>query len=226
MPSNVASKPKTRRPKRQSGSRNGKEVAKFAGDAYSLAERAYKGVSHVLKLINIESKVFDITITATYNSGNINSSLLTTIPQGVDTGNRVGDSIKFQSIEISYGVLIPNALTYQNIRIVLFKDMDPTGTLPTYTDVFTNGNAVAPRNFFTLRRFVILHDESIAIQPVSFTGVNTKLVIPQTAHCKWKTNAATMASLAEGHVFVFFFSDGASVFPTTTFFARFLYTDD
>lgn len=228
MPNNYVVNSTRSKPSRRNkgGGSVKREVSRFAGDAYSLAERAYKGVSHVLKLINIEQKFIDVVTTVTYSGPNPNSTFISVIPQGTDQGNRIGDSIKLQNLDISYQVVIPTTVLVQTIRITLFKDWEPTGSVPAYTDVFQSGSPVSQRNFLNLRRFTILHDDTVAIQPLSFQGAMVRKTIAQEAHIKWRTSGSAVTTCGEGHIFALFFSDGATNFPGTTFWVRIHYTDD
>lgn len=212
--------------KRTGRGSNQKEVARFAGDAYSLAERAYKGVSHVLKLINIETKFIDYNFTPAFSS-TPSALQISIIPQGVDMGQRLGDSIKLQRLLLNFTVH-HNVITIPQVcRIMLVRDNESTGAAPSYLDVIAYPSVVcAPLNYFNRNRFAILYDEVFVVEPATFTGLVCRKEFEHNGHIKWRTNATTLASLAEGHIYAFFFTDSGVTYPSCNFNLRLLYTDD
>jgi hypothetical protein len=211
-----------RRRARQTGKN---EVSRFAGDAYSLAERAIKGVNHVLKLINIETKFYDLPYGVTFGNTPI-SVHLSAIPQGVDMSQRVGNSVKLQDMHLRYDVAIPSAALVQTIRIILFRDMEPSGALPLWADFIAFNNQSSPQNYYSTSRFKVFYDVSTVIQPLSFQGYIVDQHFPSNGHIKWKTNAANPAAADEGHIYAFFYTTSIGVYPLSVFNLRLAYTDD
>lgn len=226
MPKPLSQQASGRKGRRRARTATGKnEVSRFAGDAYSLAERAIKGVNHVLKLINIETKFYDLPYGVTF--GNTPISLhLSAVPQGIDQSQRVGNSIKLQDLHLRYDVAIPTTLLVQTIRIILFKDMEPQGALPLWADFITFNNQSSPQNVNSTSRFKVFYDVSTVIQPLTFTGYIVDQHFPTSSHIKWKTNAANPAAADEGHIYAFFYTTSIGVYPLSVFNLRLAYTDD
>jgi len=208
------------------------QVAKFAGDAYSVGERAYRGVKHILKLINIETKYFDYslgstTVTTSYNIVNVSS-----IPQGTDVSNRLGDSIKLQGLKTLLSIT-PQPLTpFCYVRLLMVRDSEPRGSTPVYQDVlFTTFGPlpVMQYNYFTYqKRFSILYDEVFVLNPASlfYTGVSKTVLTPHNGHIKWDGSGVTGTSLGEGQIYLLYCTTAASNGPVLDWTTRIAYTDD
>jgi hypothetical protein len=225
--SNVAIKRKQRKNGRKNN--NAREVSKFAGDAYSLAERAYKGVSHVLKLINIETKFLDYIVLSGSMPSATGVYYLSGLAQGLDISNRVGDSIKLQGIHIGFQMGISNATTVGVARIIIFRDLENQGVAPVWADVMSSTGypyEIAPVNYLNRNRFSILFDESTAIQPIAYTGTMKEASIPHTGHIKYRGITSAVGSAAEGSVFALVWAASMSAQPSFGLVVRFLYTDD
>jgi hypothetical protein len=217
-----------RRKTKRGGDSTKREVSRFAGDAYSLAERAYKGVSHVLKLINIETKFFDYQFTPTFTSAAPVITPHSFIPQGVDDGNRLANSIKLQHLEFMITFGVGTIVAPQIFRYILFRDNESTGILPTLADVLsTTVNPVSvPYNYFNLNRFAIIRDETVVVNLTAWTGHVVRLNLNHSGHVKWRSSGAAQADAAEGHIYSCFITTSATQQPSVLFYSRILYTDD
>jgi hypothetical protein len=221
-----ATRTKRTRKNRTKGSSTQREVGKFAGDAYSLAQRAYKGVNHILKLINIETKFFDLNATVNLDSTGANI-LVSGIAQGLDVSNRVGDSIRLQGISLNYSVAIATTTLVCSGRFVLIRDLENPGATPAWTDVFETTNPpITPYKYLNRKRFAILHDEAFVVQPLSFGGIIKHVDIPAAGHIKYRGTTSGAASQAEGAIFLLYLGSAATNAPLLNFNVRLLYTDD
>jgi len=219
---------------RQNSRRSGtkEEVSKFAGDAYSLAERAYRGVNHVLRLINIETKYLDAYLVGQSMSNAAPGVVyLSGLLQGVDVSQRVGDSIRLQGLNFALSIYPAAATPVCAARVVVIRDLENSGANPAWGDVFITGGVpyqLAPKNWFNSKRFSILVDESLIINPTSFDGINKNLEISASGHVKYRGTTAAVASAAEGSIFLLYWSSVAVVGnqPLLDWQFRMMYTDD
>jgi len=208
------------------------EVSKFAGDAYSLAERAYRGVNHVLRLINIETKFLDYyAVGQSMSNATPVVVYLSSLLQGVDVSQRVGDSVRLQGLQFAFSVYPTATTPVAACRVVLLRDLENTGANPAWGDVFITGGApyqLAVRNWFNVKRFSILADESIVINPSSFDGINKTLSISASGHVKYRGTSTAVTSAAEGSIFLMYWSSCATVGqqPVIDLMFRMLFTDD
>jgi hypothetical protein len=213
---------------RKSTSNNQKQVSQFAGDAYSLAERAYRGVNHVLKLINIETKYHDVAGTTLDISSTPAITYLSGTTQGLDITNRVADSLKLQGCELNYHIQILTTTVACTVRVVVVRDHNNSGATPAWLDVFETATnpALSSINYINKDRFSIVHDEALVIQPLAFPGVMKHLTFGNTGHVKYRSTTSAVASAAEGAIFLLYASTVANNFPVLNYFFRMKYTDD
>jgi hypothetical protein len=217
---------KTRR-RGKGKSTNKAEVARFAGDAYDLASRAYRGVTKIAKLINIETKFFETYVGTTLNNTPV-VTYLSTIPQGTNQSERVGNSLRIQRMQFNYLLTIPTTTVATDVRIVLIRDLENVGANPAWTDVFPSASLASLQQllFVNKERFSILHSEALVIQPLSFNGVCKHVDVPHNGHIKYRGTSAAVASAAEGAIFLLATCSTASNFPNFSYSFRLYYTDD
>jgi hypothetical protein len=225
----------TRKRTRKSGSSRSKqsstrsEVAKFAGDAYSLAERAYKGVSHVLKLINIETKFYDYGFATTLANAD-QVTYLSDIPQGVTQKDRISWSVKLQLIEIRLTLTMSTSFSGPGwVRIFCIRDLENAGSAPTlaqYLDTASFTKDVALPLVVNKNRFAVLFDEMVQLDSVANRTFATRFTIPHNGHIKFRADASGVASAAEGAIFWGSYSSMATNLVSCAFSARLWYTDD
>jgi hypothetical protein len=191
-----------------------------------LAKRTAYGLNEIRKLINIETKVLE-----TNSSANVDSSgtvaTISTIAQGLDYTNRVGDSIKMQRIEVRARTVI-GAGTKTFIRVMLVRDLDGYGTAPTVANILQSADVLAPENYLNKDRFSILYDEFEALNSVSVTNSVTTFAMPHEGHIKYLGTTAAAASNGKGSLYLLLISNesaGANT-PTVTYYTRIYFTDD
>lgn len=215
-----------RRPKANSGD----SVGKFAGDAWSLAVRAAKGVNEIRKLINIEYKILDTSVNSTAFTDTGSIVPLSTIVQGLDYNNRIGDSIKMQSIEFRCRVNVNASTTTTSIRVILFRDFDGYGTLPTVADIMEVSSGTAsvrcPKKFLNKDRFTFLLDEYFTLSPASDYSTTVRYAMPHDGHIKYLGTTAANSSNGKGTLYALFLSDEATNTPTYALYNRIVFTDD
>lgn len=204
---------------------NRRAVEKYAGDAYSLAVSTAKGLAAIRKLINIETKILDTSNGANIsNSGTV--SPVSSIAQGLDYTNRVGDSIKIQSMEFKFRWQIGASATKTFVRVLCLRDLDGYGTTPAVTDILQAADVLSPFNCLNITRFSILYDEVEVLTSVDTTASVGAYLTPHAGHIKYLGSAASSASNGKGSVYMLFLSSEATNTPRVDFYSRIYFTDD
>jgi hypothetical protein len=215
-----------RRPRQSRGTKA--EVSKFAGDAYDLGRRAFMGVTYLKNLINIETKYFDYPVylntgstpTVTYMSG---------IIQGAAQSQRLGNSLKLQSVEIHASVQLNPLATNSAYRMALVRDNKCLGAAPAATDVFASFTYgwLTPTAIpdAETSRFGILFDSagvlSSAVQS-DFQVRNLK----HDGHIKYQGGSVNVSDALAGSLFLITYSAENTNKPTFAMYLRLAYTDD
>jgi hypothetical protein len=227
----IITRPRTKRrnPTRNSGGTQ-RDVEKFAGDAYSLASRAVKGLNEIRKLINIETKVLDLDISTQAISTTPTVTYASGISQGTDIGNRVGDSIKVQHLEFCGRLAINSSATFSAVRVLLVRDMENAGSAPAATDILETVSGTvtsrSPLNYLNKKRFSVLYDNYSVLDIASAYTQPVRMTMPLDRHIAYRGTGATAASAAEGSLWWLFVSDEATNTPTISVYTQVWYTDD
>jgi hypothetical protein len=235
MSTNTVSQKGKRSKKRTSRSRNSgnqAQVAKFAGDAYSVGERAYRGVQHILKLINIETKFFDYSLGSTTITSTAAVQTISLIQQGVNVSNRLGDSVKLQGLTTMLSIT-PQPLTpFNYVRLMMVRDSESRATVPVFSDIVNTSLGppqVMQYNYFTYqKRFSILYDEVFVMNPSTlyYSGFSKTVHTPHNGHIKWEGSGVTSSDFGEGQIYLVYLTTAASNGPVLDWITRFAYTDD
>lgn len=179
--------------------------------------------------MNVEEKINQGAVSGGVTStGTVNS--LTSLAQGTNYTDRIGNSIKLQRIEVRMKVIMNSSSTGTLLRVILFRDLYQSGTAPGVTDVLNqNGSSNAPLqpyNWLLRDRIAIIYDEIVAL---SGTGDNTAALnidVPHSGHVKYVGTTSGAASNGPGSVYLLLVSDEATNTPTVTYAYRVTFTDD
>jgi len=210
----------------------GHAIGQFTDDAVSLAARALSGVNHIRKLINVDHKVSSVSSTGLAGSQAGVGTYLCPIGAGTDASDRIGDSIKVQSLTLR--CIVQRAGADASLRIIILRDMENRQATPSGTDVLslagTAASVVSRYNYFNHNpnanpnRFVFLVDELISVS-TNEPYVAYTVTVPGK-HVRFSGTGNTTGNAAEGAYFLFLFTDAAANQPTLNFCTELFYTDD
>jgi len=95
-------------------------------------------------------------------------SSLTSIPQSLSGGGRVGLQIAVKSVAYRFEVDLPTLVTAQLMtsgRVILFWDQQPNGVSPGVADLLTFPSFLAFMNSSAVQRFTILRNTQFSLSP-------------------------------------------------------------
>lgn len=199
-----------------------------------LAIQAVRGVAAIKRLINVEEKYFDQSVSAVPTTASPMLNILTGVGLGDDATTRDGRSILAQRMHLKgFAVIDPTIVTGTVVRVIIFSDKVTNNAMPIITDVLEPlagaGLLVnAPYRHDTLNnRFVFHKDVTIvccavtacnAIQPfdVSFS---------YNRHIKFDGSSAGVTSAESGHLYCLVVSNATNG-PTVAYTSRLTFTDN
>ncbi len=205
----------------------GDTLSAYGRDAWSLAQRTARGLNEIRKLINVETKFLDFNFTSNpTQSGTVDN--LSVMVQGTDLSQRLGDSIKLQSIEFNYGVVLGTGDAF--VRVMLVRDMENQGGTPTASEVLqvnaTAKTVFSAPNYINRNRFSILYDETTTLTALSDTRCSYKVHLPIEKHVHYRGTTAAAASGAEGQLIWITTTDLNAGQPSIPVYFRLTFTDD
>jgi len=215
---------------RSSGNQTRKHVEKYAGDAYDLASRTWKGLNEIRKFINIEEKFSDVNASQSPDQNGA-VTCLSQLAQGTTMNTRVGNSVRVQRFSLRARVAVNSAVTtFSVVRVAIIRDMEGQGTAPTCADIFeTVGTSAAPRQPFdwlNRKRFAVLYDTFLIVSPDTWSARAVYYEIDLAKHVLYRGTTAAAASDGEGSIYIVSLSDEATNTPTVSYSSRMTYTDD
>ena len=194
-----------------------------------MAKRTASGLNEIRKLINIEEKALDFSQGSFAFDTTGTVVAVSQIVQGLDFNNRVGDSLKMQQIQFRYRVFRGGGATTSIVRVMLIRDLDCQGALPTTANILANvGSAQAPTsplNWLNRKRFAILYDNLTAVTSTDI-GFTDSISMAHEGHILYLGTAANAASMGKGSLFVLVVSDETTNTPSIAWQTRIVFTDD
>jgi len=208
--------------------KNRRAVERYAGDAYSLATRTWRGLNEIRKFINIEEKHFSLASTL---SGAVPAGALTYasgIAQGTDLSNRIGNSLKVQSLHLMGRVAInPSATTFSVVRIILVRDNENPGSNPGVADIVDTVNTpITFVNYVNRKRFSFVFDELVVVDKTGNYSACFRASVPFERHIFYRSTGNAVGSAAEGALFWLAISDESTNTPDIKVNLEFSFTDD
>jgi hypothetical protein len=214
-----------------------------AGDAAAYGYKAYEMAKQIVRLINVEEKIFDVdgtgsaqVVTSTPFIANLSN-----VAQGTDYFNRTGDSIKPLTLRFAYNSVGSSAAVGNMLRIIVVQDRENQGVDPVMGDVLAGLSTpiLAPPHPLYKQRFKILFDDMVAFTnypDLASSGTSTAYVperkkpvvveVKLTGHIHYDATAGADASNLEGAIFLMAASLDASNGPSIRFTSRLVFTDN
>lgn len=197
-----------------------------SGGWVGLARKAIKGYRYLKSVLNVEYKTYD-----RYSHTNItpNSSgevyQLTNIAQGVNDGERNGNSVLAKSVQLQCVLKQNSAQTQATAcRCILFVDKQKTPP-SAVTDVLKTASVDSLFKTTNHDRFHILADKRFSL-PVTADGPDKIIKIYRRLHHHVKWTGASGSDYDEGHINVLFLTDQGANLPTWYISSRFRYVDN
>lgn len=221
---------KTRSKNRPARNQTRQNVEKYAGDAYDLASRTWKGLNEIRKFINIEEKYSDLNASQSPDQNGA-VTCLSQLAQGTTMNTRVGNSVRVQRVTVRARVAVNSAVTtFSVVRVAIIRDMEGQGSAPACSDIFeTVGTSAAPRQPFdwlNRKRFALLYDTFLTVAPASGCAREFIFDVELAKHVLYRGTTAAAASDGEGSIYIVSLSDEATNTPTVSYSSRITYTDD
>lgn len=187
-------------------------------------------MNEIRKLINIETKILDLNVSSTAFDSTGSLKPLSQVAQGTDYTQRVGDSIKVQHLELSYFLTINVAAVTTVCRILIVRDLDGYGTIPTTAQILETvggpNSTTTPRKYLNISRFSVIYDDMISLNSSGDNNTIQHISIPMEKHVKYLGTTAANASDGKGSFYFIAISNQAVNTPTYELYSRLLFTDD
>lgn len=153
--------------------------------------------------------------------------MLSNVAQGVNDGERTGNSVLAKSIQFQTTIKQNGAQTMATAcRCVLFVDKQKTpSSSPSVTDVLKTANVDSLFNLYNHDRFHILADKRFSL-PVQADGPDKIIKIYRRLHHHVKWTGALGHDYDEGHIGILFLTDQGANLPVWYISSRFRYVDN
>lgn len=203
------------------------KIMSYAGKAMSFARR----VAPIVRLLNAEKKYLDNTGSLiTVPSTGATVPCFTLLQQGTSVGQRIGDSVKWISINARIDVTPHSASTVPN-RVVLYLviDTEAKGSLPAYSDLLQTVDTNSHLNVATLGRFKIMMRREFVVQTNVGAMPTMKVVLYKkriSVHTRYGTNTGAIGDIDHGSILLFALSDQSVNVPVMDYNVRLGYVDN
>jgi len=213
-----------------------KKVGKWArigGSVASTALTALKVANVARGLINAEFKFCDNNISyaasTPFDSSNPQVFDLTSaMAQGIGANQFTGQSVRLKSLFIR-GRIAPSqnvaANTWATVRMLLLRDLNVDGTLPTVTDILQSNSWLSPLTTNMPDRYVIMSDKTYNASRTNQGVYNFKIFKRLNHH--FKVSAASPTTDRSGRILILFVTDAPNPYgPFMDMFTRLRFVDN
>jgi len=186
-----------------------------------------------------ETKFNDSTFNQTTATGGANISFvgavtgvsLCLVPQATTDITRIGNKMFLKNIRIKGRVTLPTATTFDQVRIILYKDMQTNGAAAGVTDLLASADENSFLNMNNTGRFKVIKDKIIDLNPVigvsstSNTPYVRQFKMNHKANCRidYSSNTGAITELRSNNYAVLVISTNG--LATITGIARITFTD-
>lgn len=187
-----------------------------------------KDVALLKSLINTETKVLDnFSSVSVVNTGTV--TLLNGMLQGTSASTREGNSVKDYSLEINCFPTFNASSTspYQYVRVMVVRDNQVNGVLPTATQILANVSYTSCKNAAYSKRFKVLADRTICLNSQGNPNDFEKFYFKMGTHTNYGLgNAGNVQDIASGGLYLFYISDAATNAPNMAYYSRYRFIDN
>ncbi len=163
--------------------------------------------------VDPEKKVLDVVTSADPLLGSPEIVLLNGISEGTDKIQRIGDSCKILSLQWKVTVR-PSGVTNSPIlvRLMFLIDFQANQALPSEANViqFVALPIISPRNLAKNKRFKVLHNSVIRVDPVSFFFAYRQGFMKLNLKPRWASGGSSITDLDTGSLVMFIWSNIAA----------------
>lgn len=191
----------------------------------STANKALKLARRLADAVNIEYKELPFTFnnsTSTYNGG---STTINAPIQGTGNGQRIGDSIKVQNVNIK-GYFTAGPTNPELWRVLLIWDKQNVITQSNLLDYVGNVNVINGQKLeATKYNSQVLYDQVFKVQPNTTNSLQYfEIFIPVNQHTNFD---AGTTNITTGALKILFYTSTATVSSSVVDYAGYIsYTDD
>lgn len=175
------------------------------GDVGELAMGAWEGAAALLPW-NTEVKRLDTVSTITCNPGSVSPLLL--LGEGADFNQRVGHSVRLETLEFRLLFQGSGANAFDATRCVVFIDTESArGSAPAVTDVLEAATVNSLFQHDNLERFDVIHDFIVDADLFGRGIFHSKVfALKLGTHATWDGSGATIASVDRGQPYLLLIS--------------------
>ncbi len=190
-----------------------------------------RALNKVKKVVNAqELKVHQFGITADPNTTGVTNSI-TAIAQGLDSSDRIGDSLTPSHLEISGNIQLHASASDSQVRMVVVRDNNGSTTVPAITDLYASVVAFAANkpplgDTQSRARFTILWDKYVIVDA---TGHGETQGISMKKKLAAKPCLYTGTQTTDGgddNLYLFIASNETTNDPIVTMLGNFFYFDN
>ncbi len=192
--------------------------------------RDKRALNKATRVVNaIELNVHETTIANPAQAGAVVN--LMNLAQGLDSNERIGDSVMPVRIEVRGKYVLNASATASTVRLVILRDNAGTTTQPTIIEAFGSvanfrNNNPAIGDSQQRARFTILWDKFITIESGNSSGTIKAIAMKKRlARRKVHFTGATATDEGKNCIYLFHATDEATNVPAATALVKLWYND-
>ncbi len=193
---------------------------------YNAGRQALRDINMLRKFINTEVKCVDVTGSEA-SSTTPTFDLLNGMALGNANGQRSGQSVKCQNVDLKILLTISASAATSFERVMVVQDKQCNGAIFAIGSLLNGTNTYSSYVVGGQNRFLVLFDETFALSANGDQVFTKSIRLGTMMHVEYNTgNAGTVADINTNSLYLIHLSDQVTNTVNMQYFSRFWYVDN
>ncbi len=188
--------------------------------------QALRDINALRKFINTEVKCVD-TLATENSTTTATLDLLNGMTQGNANGNRSGQSVKCENVDLRFVCTIAAAAVTSFVRVLVVMDKQANGAVFAIGSLLNATTVVSHYTVGSQNRFVVFFDETFAMDANGQQCLTKVVRLNDNSHTEYGTgNAGTIADINSNSLYLVHLSDQVANPVSIQYYIRYWYVDN
>jgi hypothetical protein len=204
----------------------GRSIDRRINTYWNAGRQALRDINRLRQFINTEIKSADITATEA-SSTTPTFDLVNGLIPGNGNGQRTGQSVKCQNVDMRFILTINASATTSFARIIMVMDKQTNSAVFAIGSLLNAGNVYSAYTVGGQNRFIVMYDQTFALNNNGEQTASVCVRLGFQPHTEYNTGTAgTVADINTNSIYFVHLSDQATNTIAISYYIRYWYVDN